>query len=234
MNVPRNSRLGRILAASFALWFTSISAMAVDGVGQEEPADTALALEEGDADAEGGNYRERVQQMQDWLRQRREARENGWAQEVVSPRQRPADSEDEEDNIADDEGGTDYFSRRGLDEYGYRRLDGNVRVRIRGLQGESAHIISIGRHGRASGDERPARETTSSRSKSRPGTVPAGREATQTRQHASSKSSRHTRAGNTGKATAGHRQHAASPSSHDEKTAKTTGPSKSKGGGKRR
>jgi len=108
----------------------------------DDPEVEALTWYEGAGDsAEAGDYQDRVRIMQDWLRNRRLERENNWARDVVSPRP-PSGDEYEGDS------GSDYFIRKGLDERGYRRLDGNLRVRIRGLREEQpAHVISIDRQG---------------------------------------------------------------------------------------
>jgi hypothetical protein len=115
------------------------------------PEAEALAWYEGAGDsAEAGDYQDRVRIMQDWLRNRRLERENNWARDVVSPRP-PAGARSGDDY--DEDSGSDYFTRKGLDERGYRRLDGNLRVRIRGLREEPAHVISIDRRGSRTVDQ---------------------------------------------------------------------------------
>jgi len=89
-----------------------------------------------------GDFHERIRLMQEWLNARRLERGQGpspnGTQGFSRYGQNSADNEDEDEEAL---ASTDYFTRRGLDERGYRRLDGNIRVRIRGLQGERAHLI---------------------------------------------------------------------------------------------
>ncbi|QSA97340.1 hypothetical protein [Methylococcus sp. EFPC2] len=138
---------GPLLPACVVLCLVALPVLAVEPeVGDEN---IGVETDNGDAEAEPRNYEERVRQMQEWLHHRRVERESGWAQDVVSAPS-PSDEDEDESEDGDEEDGsdspTDYFSGQGLDERGFRRLEGNLRVRIRGLQGEPAHVISLGRH----------------------------------------------------------------------------------------
>ena len=95
----------------------------------ESGSDSYLAEEAiDDPESADGSFQERVRVMQEWLRKREaDRRHQNWGLDVVTPE--PSD--------ADSSRSSNYFSDHGYDERGFRRLDGNVRVRLRGLPHES-------------------------------------------------------------------------------------------------
>lgn len=123
--------IGWFIAAVLAGYVLS----ARSGESEVSASETTLAWHAGGETGEV-DYEERVRIMQDWLRKRRLERENGWARERVSPQ--PNSAEDDDAGLPEE---ADYFARHGLDERGYRRLGGDLRVRIRGGQGEPTHRV---------------------------------------------------------------------------------------------
>jgi len=81
-----------------------------------------------DPEAVEGDFEERVRVMQEWLRRREaERRHQDWGFDVVSPQESPVARPSS----------SNYFEEHGYDERGFRRLDGNVRVKLRGVQDDS-------------------------------------------------------------------------------------------------
>jgi hypothetical protein len=76
--------------------------------------------------------------MQEWLHRREaERRHQNWGLDVVTPEE-PAVSRPSSSS-------SNYFEEHGYDERGFRLLDGNVRVRLRGLQDDSEQQTHEGR-----------------------------------------------------------------------------------------
>jgi hypothetical protein len=119
-------RLKPIIAVSLSigLWAAMPKSWA-GGSGFDANTKAYLAQEDIiDPEAVEGDFEERVRVMQEWLRRREaERRHQNWGLDVVSP-QEPSPS-------------SDYFKDHGYDEHGFRRRDGNLRVKLRGLQDDS-------------------------------------------------------------------------------------------------
>lgn len=112
------------LGLSIGLWAVMSKCSAEEsGFGANTKA--YLAQEEMiDPEAVEGDFDERVRVMQEWLRKREAERQHqDWGLDAVSPQEPPASS--------------NYFQDRGLDERGFRHLEGNLRVKLRDLQDDS-------------------------------------------------------------------------------------------------
>jgi len=114
------------IGVSIGLWAVMPKSSA-DGSGSGFDAHTRAYLAQEDIidpEAVEGDFDERVRVMQEWLRRREaERRHQNWGLDVVSPQEPSASS--------------NYFQDRGLDERGFRRLEGNLRVKLRGLEDDS-------------------------------------------------------------------------------------------------
>lgn len=87
-----------------------------------------------------GSFDERVHELQGWLRQREAERRESWGNDVVTP-----------ENPALRHPSSNYFTDRGYDSRGYRRLNDNTRFRLRSQDwsfGDDGHAGSLRRAGR--------------------------------------------------------------------------------------
>lgn len=108
---------------------------------EAEPALTLAWREQEDTGELEGDFEERVQELQGWLRQRDAERRQSWGNDVVTP-ENPAMKPSSR-----------YFSDRGYDGQGYRRLNENTRFRLRTRDDswgfdEDRHAGSLSRAGK--------------------------------------------------------------------------------------
>lgn len=107
-------------------WTVTSPCLAVES-GADSGADARLPLAQQtiiDPEEVEGSFEDRVRVMQEWLRQREaQRRHEDWGRDVVSPQVPPPPRSSS----------SRYFEERGYDERGFRRLEGNIRVRLRGL-----------------------------------------------------------------------------------------------------